>query len=129
MDHLPIIANFLGCSEKANHPEGDESSTARAKTDEEASFYKRVASMVSRDEMLKHVDRFDDHFIAEMGQKYGRALKIMEPAPKVRSQKHRTALSASSLEWLEDQWLEKMTPKTGHATYDEFATELSEWLF
>ena len=124
MDHLPIIANFLGCPGNTNHPENDKSSQT---TREE--FYKRVASLVSRNEMIKHVDRFDDHFIAEMGQKHGRALKIMEPAPKVRPQKHRTELSAATLEWLEDQWLNKMTPKTGHTTYDEFATELSELLF
>lgn len=53
----------------------------------------------------------------------------MEPAPKVRSNENRTELSEATLEWLEDQWLEKMTPKTGHTSYDEFATDLSELLF
>ena len=81
--------------------------------------------------MVKHVDKFDDHFIADRGKALGRALRIMEPAPKVRL-KHagnRTELSEATLEWLEDQWFEKMTPKTGHTTYDEFATDLSELLF
>merc|ERR1712113_612725 len=50
-------------------------------------------------------------------------------APKVRSLTKRTKLSEATLEWLEDQWLEKMTPKTGHSSYDEFATDLSELLF
>ena len=92
-------------------------------------LFQKIAALVSRDEMMKHVDRFDDHFIAEMGKKYGRALRIMEPAPKVRSKGKRTGLNEATLEWLEDQWLEKMTPKTGHATYDQFATALSELFF
>lgn len=116
-NHFPVIAEFLGCS---NH--------GRDETETEA-FYDKVATLVSRAEMVKNVDKFDDHFIAEMGKKYGRALRIMEPAAKVRENKKRTELTEATLEWLEDQWLEKMTPKTGHTTYDEFATALSELLF
>ena len=116
-DHFPVIVEFLGCP---NHNKDE--------TETEA-FYDKVATLVSRTEMVKNVDKFDDHFIAEMGKKYGRALRIMEPAAKVRENKKRTELTEATLEWLEDQWFEKMTPKTGHTTYDEFATALSELLF
>ena len=116
-DHFPVIEEFLGCSNQ----DRDESETE--------AFYEKVASLVSRSEMVKNVDKFDDHFIAEMGEKYGRALRIMEPAPKVREKKQRTELTEATIEWLEDQWFEKMTPKTGHTNYDEYATALSELLF
>ena len=122
-NHFPVIADFLGCSRKSSHKLEQEQEAP------EHELYERIAALVSREEMVKHVNRFDDHFIAEMGGKYGRALKIMEPAPKVRSKGGGTELSKATLEWLEDQWLEKMTPKTGHTTYDEFATDLSELLF
>lgn len=118
LNHFPIIADFLGCTENNNNSEEDQ-----------MELFQKIAALVSRDEMMKHIDRFDDHFIAEMGKKYGRALRIMEPAPKVRSKGKRTELNEATLEWLEDQWLEKMTPKTGHATYDQFATALSELFF
>mmetsp|Transcript_52688 Transcript_52688/g.61506 ORF Transcript_52688/g.61506 Transcript_52688/m.61506 type:complete len:148 (+) Transcript_52688:951-1394(+) len=87
---------------------------------------------MSREQMVQHVDKFDDHFITEMGSKYGRALRIMEPAAKVRRKSQtskRAELNETTIEWLEDQWLERVTPVTGHATYDEFATDLSELLF
>uniref|UniRef100_A0A7S0XQD1 Sulfotransferase domain-containing protein n=1 Tax=Pseudo-nitzschia delicatissima TaxID=44447 RepID=A0A7S0XQD1_9STRA len=116
-DHFRVIEEFLGCSNQ----DRDESETE--------AFYEKVASLVSRSEMVKNVDKFDDHFIAEMGEKYGRALRIMEPAPKVREKKQRTELTEATIEWLEDQWFEKMTPKTGHTNYDEYATALSELLF
>jgi len=116
MDHLPIIANFLGCS----IPRDERATTT---------LYQRVAHLVSRETMVRYVDKFDDHFIAEKGKQYGRAPRIMEPAAKVRKLGGRTELSEATLEWLEDRWLETMTPKTGHASYDEFATELSELLF
>jgi len=120
LNHFPIIAEFLG---KTSNPHKNEKETS------ENELFEKVAALVSREEMIKHVDRFDDHFIAEMGKKYGRALRIMEPSPKVRSKGNRTELTEATLEWLEDQWLEKMTPKTGHTTYDEFATQLSELFF
>jgi hypothetical protein len=28
--------------------------------------------------------------------------------------------------WLEDQWLEKVAPVTGHASYDEFAATMAD---
>jgi len=135
MDHLPIIDDFLGLKRK-NHvaTEAEEEGNAATKIETKATtkeFYEKVAGLVSRAEMVKHVDKFDDHFIADRGKAFGRALRIMEPAPKVRlkSAGNRTELSEATLEWLEDQWFEKMTPKTGHTTYDEFATDLSELLF
>lgn len=116
-NHLPIIADFLGISGK----DRDQIETR--------ALYEKVARLVSREKMIRHVDKFDDHFIAEAGKKYGRALRIMEPAAKVRPKGGRTELSEATIEWLEDQWFERMTPLTGHATYDEFATHLSESLF
>lgn len=125
LNHFPIIEEFLG---KTSSPHKHENETSENEISENE-LYKRVAVLVSREEMMKHVNRFDDHFISEMGKKYGRALRVMEPAPKVRSKGNRTELTEATLEWLEDQWMEKMTPKTGHTTYDEFATQLSELLF
>jgi len=129
MDHLPIIADFLGLKNLTTEEEAKEKRTELEGKTEAESCYKKVAFLVSRAEMVKHVDKFDDHFIADMGKKYGRALRIMEPAPKVRTLGTRTELSEATLEWLEDQWFETMTPVTGHATYDDFATDLSELLF
>lgn len=125
MDHLPIIADFL---DLGNDDDDDDNHGDR---NNNHVLYEKVASLVSRSEMIRHVDKFDDHFIAKQGKTLGRALKIMEPAPKVRrkSAAKRTELSEATLEWLEDRWLEKMTPLTGHATYDEFARDLSELLF
>lgn len=120
LNHFPILADFLGLTKKNKNEQDDE---------DQKELYQKVAKLVSREEMVKHVDLFDDHFIAEMGKKYGRALRIMEPAPKVRSKGKRVELNEATLEWLEDQWLEKMTPKTGHASYDQFATQLSELFF
>ena len=89
----------------------------------------KVAFLVSRDQMVKHVDLFDDHFITQKGRELGRALRLMEPAAKVRSldgKKKDTALTEKTIEWMEDQWLEKMTPLTGHASYDEFAAAIAD---
>jgi hypothetical protein len=140
MDHLPILINFLGLRKNHLITEADEEGNATTETKAAAAaaaaratkeFYEKVAGLVSRAEMVKHVDKFDDHFIDDRGKAFGRALRIMEPAPKVRlkSAGNRTELSEATLEWIEDQWLEKMTPKSGHTTYDEFATDLSELLF
>ena len=135
MDHLPIIDDFLGLKRKnhlaiAAEAEGHAATKIETKAITKE-FYEKVAGLVSRAEMIKHVDKFDDHFIANRGKAFGRALRIMEPAPKVRFKNagKRTELSEATLEWLEDQWFEKMTPTTGHTTYDEFATDLSDLLF
>ena len=121
MDHLPVIHDFLGLRTNHTSPEEDE---------ETKTLYQKVAFLVSRAEMVRHAEKFKDTFIAEMGKKHGRALRIMEPASKVRSKSDKRAeLDEDTLEWLEDQWLEKITPHTGHATYDEFATELSDLFF
>lgn len=111
MDHLPILSDFLG-------------------TRNDHSLFKKVAPLVSKEEMLKHVDKFDDRFIAEQGKKLGRAVRIMEPAAKVTVGKDdgRVELSDSTIEWLEDRWLERMTPITGHGSYDAFAADLSDLL-
>ena len=109
LNHLPMISEFLGV-------EGAD----------EALFAK-VAFLVSRDQMVKHVDAFDDHFITEKGREFGRALKIMEPAAKVRIVDTKgTVLTEKTIEWMEDQWLERMTPLTGHASYDEFAAAIAD---
>ncbi len=110
LNHLPMIAEFLGID------------------DADDALFSKVAFLVSRDQMVKHVDVFDDHFITEKGRELGRALRVMEPAAKVRSvdgKKKDTALTEKTIEWMEDQWLERMTPLTGHASYDEFAAALS----
>lgn len=52
LDHLPIIAQFLGL-DLTPHQAGD--------------LYRTVATLMSREEMLKHVHKFDDHFITEQG--------------------------------------------------------------
>ena len=112
LDHLPMIADFLGID------------------DADASLYSKVAFLVSRDQMVRNVDAFDDHFITERGRELGRALRIMEPAAKVRSadgKKKDTALTEKTVEWMEDQWLERMTPLTGHASYDEFAAAIADF--
>mmetsp|Transcript_15959 Transcript_15959/g.19419 ORF Transcript_15959/g.19419 Transcript_15959/m.19419 type:complete len:420 (+) Transcript_15959:495-1754(+) len=127
MDHLPIIADFLGLKNYSNIEEENKNNEEETKQ-----LYEKVAFLVSREQMVQHVDKFDDHFITEMGSKYGRALRIMEPAAKVRRKSQtskRAELNETTIEWLEDQWFERMTPVTGHATYDEFATDLSELLF
>jgi len=132
MNHLPIIADFLDLGNDDDEIDNDNNNDNDDDgTNNKHVLYEKVAVLVSRSEMIRHVDKFDDHFIAEQGKKLGRALKIMEPAPKVRrkSAAKRTELSEATFEWLEDQWLEKMTPLTGHATYDEFARDLSELLF
>ena len=66
-----------------------------------------------------------------LGKKYGRAARIMEPAAKVTvgTEDGRVELTDSTIEWLEDQWFERMSDPTGCATYAEFATALSELLF
>ena len=110
MNHLPMIAEFLGIN------------------DVDDALLSKVASLVSREQMVKHVDAFDDHFITEKGRELGRALRIMEPAAKVRSidgKKKDTPLTEKTIEWMEDQWLKRMTPLTGHATYDEFAAAIA----
>ena len=111
INHLPGIASFLGLS-----------------IDDNNKCYRTVANLISRENMVKHVDKFDDHFIAEQQEKHGTALRIMEPAPKVRigGSKKKQHLSQHTIEWLEDQWLEKVTPITGHSSYDEFASSMAE---
>lgn len=110
-NHLPVIAEFLGVEDK------------------DAALFSKVAFLVSREQMVKHVDAFDDHFITEKGRELGRALRVMEPAAKVRSvdgKKNDVALTEKTIEWMEDQWLERMTPLTGHASYDEFAAAIAD---
>ena len=111
LNHLPQIADFLGVE------------------DADDALYSKVAFLVSREQMVKNVDKFDDHFITEKGRALGRALRVMEPAAKVRSasgKKKDAALSERTIEWLEDQWLERMTPLTGHTSYDEFAAAIAD---
>jgi len=110
LNHLPQIAEFLGVE------------------DVDDSMYSKVAFLVSRNQMVRHVDAFDDHFITNRGRELGRALKIMEPAPKVRckSDSKNEPLSDKTTEWLEDMWLERMTPLTGHTSYDEFAAAIAD---
>lgn len=36
------------------------------------------------------------------------------------------SLSDVTKEWLEEMWLEKMTPLTGHISYDEFAIDIAD---
>jgi imidazolonepropionase-like amidohydrolase len=48
---------------------------------------------------------------------------------KVRSldgKKKDTALTEKTIEWMVDQWLEKVTPLTGHASYDDFAAAIAD---
>ena len=45
------------------------------------------------------------------------------PAPRVTAG-HADALDAQALTFLQAQWTEKVTPHTGHATYEEMAAEL-----
>ena len=111
LNHLPMIAEFLGID------------------DADEALYSKVAFLISRDQMVKHVDAFDDHFITEKGRELGRALRVMEPAAKVRSidgKKKDTVLTEKTIEWMEDRWLERMTPLTGHASYDEFAAAIAD---
>lgn len=111
LNHLPTIAEFLGVD------------------DADSALFSKVAFLMSRDQMVKNVDAFDDHFITEKGRELGRALRVMEPAAKVRSvdgKKKDTALTEKTIEWMEDQWLERMTPLTGHASYDEFAAAIAD---
>jgi hypothetical protein len=124
---FPLLLIFLGLKNSSNIEEKDKNNEEETKQ-----LYEKVAFLVSREQMVQHVEKFDDHFITEMGSKYGRALRIMEPAAKVRRKSQtskRAELNETTIEWLEDQWFERMAPVTGHATYDEFATELSEFLF
>lgn len=67
LNHLPMIAEFLGVDDV-----------------DEASFSK-VAFLMSRDEMVKHVSAFDDHFITEKGRELGHSLRVTEPVAKMRS--------------------------------------------
>jgi hypothetical protein len=111
LNHLPMIAKFLGIE------------------DADEALFSKVAFLMSREQMVKHVDAFDDHFITEKGRELGRALRVMEPAAKVRSEdgkKKDTALTEKTIEWMEDKWLERMTPLTGHASYDEFAAAIAD---
>ena len=111
LQHLPDIAEFLGVE------------------DADEALFSKVAFLVSRDQMVKHVDLFDDHFITEKGRELGRALRVLECAAKVRSidgKKKDTPLTETTIEWMEDKWLERMTPLTGHATYDEFAAAIAD---
>ena len=62
-NHLPHIADFLKI-EVSNIKLSD------------------TSFLVSRDQMLRHVDKFDNQFITEQGKKTGQALRIMKPAAK-----------------------------------------------
>ena len=108
-NHLPLINEFLGLKD-ANDV-----------------LYSKVAHLVSRPQMVEHVDKFDDHFITNRGRELGRALRIMEPAAKVRSSSDKkSTLTIDTEDWLEDQWIERMTPLTGHLSYDEFAAAIAD---
>lgn len=109
LNHLPMISEFLGVK------------------DADAALFSKVSFLVSRTQMMKQVDKFDDHFITDRGRELGRALRIMEPAAKVRSSTaSKDTLDERTVEWLEDQWLERMTPVTGHTSYDEYAAAVAD---
>lgn len=38
----------------------------------------------------------------------------------------RDSLSDVTKKWLEEMWLEKMTPLTGHISYDKFAMNIAD---
>ena len=40
--------------------------------------------------------------------------------------RRKDSLSDVTKEWLEEMWLEKMTPLTGHISYDEFAMNIAD---
>ncbi len=62
------------------------------------------------------------HFITQKGRELGRASKVRS----LDGKKKDTALTEKTIEWMEDQWLEKMTPLTGHASYDDFAAAIAD---
>jgi hypothetical protein len=97
--YLPHIARFLGT------PDDD----FRLET---------VLQMSSKEFMAEHEHQFDEHFIRDKGMELGRAAQIMEAVPKVTT-RQKDALAPKTLEWLERNWAEKVTPRTGLASYKD----------
>jgi len=97
--YLPHIAQFLG-------------------TPDDNSRLETVLQMSSKEFMAEHGHQFDDHFIRDKGMELGRAAKIMEVAPKVTT-RQKDVLTPKTLKWLERTWAEKVTPRTGLASYKD----------
>ena len=84
-----------------------------------------VAKLLSREVMLQHVHRFDDHFIAERQRAVGTACRIMEPSAKVTPGRH-SELNAHTRAWLEAQWQEQVCASTGLASYAELVAAVRQ---
>ena len=85
LNHLPIIAQFLGL-DLTQHQAGEED------------LYRTVATLMSREEMLKHVHKFDDHFITEQGTSYTSTLYVAsEQRYRQYGKPHRSVPTLSSL--------------------------------
>mmetsp|Transcript_17421 Transcript_17421/g.48112 ORF Transcript_17421/g.48112 Transcript_17421/m.48112 type:complete len:148 (-) Transcript_17421:596-1039(-) len=81
LDHLPVIADYLGLKDDDNDDDDNNNNNGTI-SDEEKALYRKVAALVSREEMLKHTDKFRDNFIATaMGKKQEKAIRIMERTP------------------------------------------------
>merc|ERR1711957_849501 len=102
--HLPKIAEFLGISLT---PELSEI----------------VQNMSAKEFMAACEHQFDENFLARKARELGRAVQIMEVASKVSSGS-RATLSEETVAWLADNWEQKVTSRTGLASYDDFRTAL-----
>merc|ERR1712156_892402 len=81
-----------------------------------------IVQLTSRDSMLEHVTKFDDHWMAQAQKEHGTCNKIMEPAAKVTSG-HSVTWCEESLKVMQEMWL-RTFGETGLNSYEELIANL-----
>eukprot|EP00543_Licmophora_paradoxa_P014755 CAMPEP_0202462510 /NCGR_PEP_ID=MMETSP1360-20130828/54261_1 /ASSEMBLY_ACC=CAM_ASM_000848 /TAXON_ID=515479 /ORGANISM="Licmophora paradoxa, Strain CCMP2313" /LENGTH=171 /DNA_ID=CAMNT_0049085015 /DNA_START=245 /DNA_END=760 /DNA_ORIENTATION=- len=114
-NYLPAIAKFIGvtCSSE----------------DEEKALCTKVAKLVSFETMKTNENKFDDNFVSRREHERGVIETAKENVTKVGTHgKVKPTMDEKSLAILENLWKEKVTPVTGHETYEEFAKDVAALL-
>ena len=122
-EHAWRVAEWLDAA-------GDQEEARATRTNVE-----RAAKLCSRSSMAAMASQFDDHWLHERQVARGSAT-IMPAAVKVLAEKDRTharvTLAAETTELLARTWTERVSPRTGLASWEEMeaalAEEHAEWL-
>jgi len=85
----------------------------------------KVASMSTKEYMVQYMSKFEEPF--ERAKQLGRAADIsqLSPVPKVVVSPHPQKLNAAAIDFMDNEWREKMLP-LGYTDYQSFANSISD---
>ncbi|CAM9660142.1 unnamed protein product [Discosporangium mesarthrocarpum] len=102
---LPKIADFMGLAPR------------------EPEVLDKVAAVCTKSFMMEHIEKFDETWTVQKLQEKGLAAV---KASRVNETGSKDRFSPATVNLLQRLWEEKMTPFTGHKTYEDFVMGLKE---